>query len=110
MRLRSKIRELKQQHAQLQEMKEAQQLQLQASVIGAESACQEAQTAACNCHLARPQHAEACYDHSSESPSADSAATESALESMTDTVTSDMECCESQHSSADSSQHSMLLH
>ena len=71
MRLRSKIRELKQQHAQLQEMKEAQQQQLQDSVVGPQLACEDLQAAACTCHLARTQQDEACSDCSTASPSAD---------------------------------------
>lgn len=45
MRLRSKIRELKEQHAQLRHLKESQQLQLASAAAGVLQSC--AETSAC---------------------------------------------------------------
>lgn len=123
MRLRSKIRELKQQHAHLQEMKQAQQQQLQASMhtpstptlplnqlqalmhqpdsqctVGQAAFCQQANTQQDSetQHDSKTQH-----DDFSESRPAELTAVESAYEAMSET-TSDTDCSDSEESSSDS--------
>lgn len=94
MRLRSKIRDLKLQHAQLQEMKEAQQQQLRSSVEQCGSDSTHGQAACCQ-QLHSQQDSSIPGDRSIESPSLGSAAAESVCESMSEANTSDTGCGDS---------------
>lgn len=94
MRLRSKIRDLKLQHAQLQEMKEAQQQQLRSSVEQCESDSTHGQAAGCQ-QLHSQQDSSIPGGRSTQLPSPGSAAAESACESTSETKTSDTGCGDS---------------
>ena len=93
MRLRSKIRDLKLQHARLREMKEMQQQQLQSSMECSGPASTVGQAASCQ-HFNTPQDIGIACDSSDESPPA-SIAAESAFESVHTTNTSDTDCGDS---------------
>ena len=94
MRLRSKIRDLKLQHARLREMKEVQQQQLQSSMECSGPASTVGQAAFCQ-HLNTPQDSGIACDRSDKSPSPASIAAESASESVHETSTSDTDCGDS---------------
>lgn len=101
MRLRSKIRDLKLQHARLQEMKEAQQQQLQSSVECSGSASTVGQAAFYQ-HFITPQVSQIPCDRSDGSPSPTSIAAESASQSVSVTNTSDTDCSDSDRVSSQS--------
>lgn len=79
MRLRSKIRELKQQHAELQEIKEAHQQQLQASIIGRPD-CESTVAQGVPCQLLGVPTSDGAPDMSAASHSAKSIVAESACD------------------------------
>ena len=100
MRLRSKIRELKQQHAELQEIKEAHQQQLQASIDRPDSESTVGQGVLCQLPGTPPSDGAA--DISADSPSAESTTAESACESAAGVRASAISCDDSEQSLSDS--------
>lgn len=101
MRLRSKIRELKQQHADLQEIKEAHQQQLQASIDCPASASTVGQCVLCQLPGTQSNHGPA--DRPADTPSAEFIAAESACKSMSGLRTSDTSCGHTEHMSSSDS-------
>ena len=101
MRLRSKIRDLKLQHARLQGMKEAQQQQLQSSMERSGSIGTTGQ-ATCYQHLNTPQDSEITCDRSDGSLSPVSITAESASESASVTNTSETDSGNSENFSSQS--------